>query len=122
MALSKRDAHAIMLSVPGTYEKLYYRKPSIFHGEDFVAAVHDKHEAVVVRTGSVEMRDVMLDAEPDLFFITDHYRNWPGILARLEALDRKTLKALIAGRIAQMAAAPVKRKPDVPRRNTKKSS
>jgi hypothetical protein len=110
MALTRTDAHAVMLSVPGTYEKLYYRRPSIFHGEDFVASVHDQHDAVVVRTGSIEMRDLMLEAEPALFFITDHYKNWPGVLARLDVLDRKTLKALVAGRIAQMAAAPAKKK------------
>ena len=108
--LTRTEAHKTALSVPGTTEKLYFRKPSIFFGDDFVAVVHDKHEAVVLQTSSIEMRDVMLQAEPELFYITDHYKNWPGILVRLSALDRKTLKALIAGRVQQIQDNPKKKK------------
>ena len=111
--LTRTEAHKIALSVPGTYQKLYFNKPSIFHGDDFVAVVHDKHPAVVLRVSSIEMRDMMLEAEPQLFYITDHYKNWPGLLVRLDALDRATLKSLITARIAQLAASPRKnpRKP-----------
>lgn len=101
--LTRTEAHKTALSVPGTYEKLYFRKPAIFFGEDFVALVHDKHDAVVLRVSSIEMRDVMLEGEPTLFYITDHYKPWPGLLVRLSALNKKTLKSLIAGRVAQLA-------------------
>ena len=115
--LTRAEAHKTALSVPGTSEKPYFRKPSIFFGDDFVAVVHDKHEAVVLRVSSIEMRDVMLEAEPELFYITDHYKPWPGLLVRLSALDRKTLKSLIADRIAQMAQKPRK----TPRKVAKKA-
>ena len=108
--LSRTEAHKAALSVPGTSEKPYFRKPSIFFGDDFVAVVHDKHEAVVLRVGSIEMRDLMLEAEPDLFYITDHYKPWPGLLVRLSMLDTKTLKNLIAGRIRQLQEQPAKKK------------
>ena len=67
-------------------------RPSVFFGEAFVGRVHDKEDAVALRVGSIEMRDVMLEAEPKLFYITDHYRPWPMPLARLSALDSKTPK------------------------------
>ncbi|HWC64327.1 MAG TPA: hypothetical protein VG501_11935 [Rhizomicrobium sp.] len=63
---------------------------------------------MVLLTGSIEMRDVMLEAEPALFYITEHYRNYPAILARLEILDRKTLKDLLTAsslRLEQKKAA-----------------
>ncbi len=117
--LTRTEAHKIALSVPGTYQKLYFNKPSIFHGDNFIAVVHDKHPAVVLRVSSVEMRDMMLEAEPALFYITDHYKKWPGLLVRLDALDRKTLKDLIQGRIAQLDAMP-KKKPRKPFKKAKK--
>jgi hypothetical protein len=55
------------------------------------------------RVSSMEMRDMMLGAEPELFYITDHYRNFPFILARLSALTPKTLKEILVGRAAQLA-------------------
>jgi hypothetical protein len=110
--ISRTEAHKIALSVSGTYQKLYFNKPSIFHGDDFIAVVHDKHPAVVLRVSSVEMRDMMLEAEPRLFYITDHYRKFPFVLVRLSALTRTVLKDMLVGRAAQLAALPpIKRRP-----------
>ena len=58
---------------------------------------------MTLRVSSMEMRDMMLEAEPELFYITDHYRNFPFILARLSALTPKILKEILVGRAAQLA-------------------
>jgi hypothetical protein len=104
MALTKAQARKTMLSIKDTFEQPYFGKPAVFHGEAFVGRVHDKEDAVALRVGSIEMRDVMLEAEPKLFYITDHYRPWPMLLARLVALDAKTLKSLVMARIGEVAA------------------
>jgi hypothetical protein len=100
-----------MLSVKSMSEGPYFGKPSIFYGDAFVARVHDKEEAVALRVGTIEMRDVMLEAEPRLFYITDHYKPWPMLLARLKALDRKTLKNLLAARLLHIAEKSAKKRP-----------
>ena len=69
----------------------------MFYAESFVGRVHDKEEAVALRVGTIEMRDVMLEAEPRLFYITDHYKPWPMLLARLKVLDKTVLKELGGG-------------------------
>jgi hypothetical protein len=104
MALTKAQARKHMLAVKGISEGPYFGRPSAFYGEAFVGRVHDKEEAVVLRVGSIEMRDVMLEAEPKLFYITEHYRPWPGLLARLSALDAKTLRSLVMARIGEVDA------------------
>jgi hypothetical protein len=101
----------IALATPGAAQGPYFGKPAIFVGEDYLCRIHDKEEAVVLRTGSMEMRDVMLEAEPKLFYITDHYKSFPVILARLSALDRKTLKDLLAARILRIQQKPAKKRP-----------
>jgi hypothetical protein len=110
MALTRAQALKIMLSVEGASEGPYFGRPSVFHGEAFVGRVHDKEEAVVLRVGSIEMRDVMLEAEPKLFYITEHYRSWPGLLARLSGLDSRSLKNLVMARIAEVAANPARKR------------
>ena len=110
MALTKAEARKIMLGVTGMSEAPYFGKPSVFYGEDFVGRIHTKEEAVVLRVGSIEMRDVMLEAEPKLFYITEHYRAWPMLLARISALSAKSLKELMAARVREIEAAPKKKK------------
>jgi hypothetical protein len=108
--LSKAEAKKIMLAMKGASEAPYFGKPAIFYAENFVGRVHDKEEAVALRVGTIEMRDVMLEAEPKLFYITDHYKPWPMLLARLKVLDRTTLKELMMARMGEIDAKAKKKK------------
>ena len=108
--LSKAEARKIMLSIPGTDERLWFREPSVFIHDRFLAKTHKTEDAVTLQVGSMEMRDMMLEAEPKLFYITDHYRNFPFVLIRLSALTKTVLKEMLVGRAAQLAAMkPIKR-------------
>ena len=101
-----------MLAIPGTDERLWFNQPSVFLYDRFLAKTHHKEDAVTLQVGSMEMRDMMLEAEPELFYITDHYRKFPFVLIRLSALTSKVLKEILAGRAAQLAAMPpIKRRP-----------
>jgi hypothetical protein len=112
--LSKAEARKIMLAMKGTSEALYFAKPAVFYAESFVARVHDKEDAVALRVGTIEMRDVMLEAEPKLFYITDHYKPWPMLLARLKVLDKTVLKELVAARMGEIDAKAKKKKTAAP--------
>ena len=103
MSISRAQGWKIALDIPGTVEVLWFRKPAVFLHDQFLTKVHDKEEAMTFRVSSMEMRDMMLEAEPELFYITDHYRNFPFVLARLSALTPKLLKEILAGRAAQLA-------------------
>ena len=119
MPISRSDGWKIALSIPGSEEVLWFRKPAVFLHGQFLTKVHDKEDAITLRVSSMEMRDMMLEAEPKLFYITDHYRNFPFILARLTALTPKLLKEILVGRAAQLAEKPVK-KARKPAKKTKK--
>ena len=103
MPISRKDGWKIALAIPGTEEVLWFNKPAVFLHGQFLTKVHDKEEAMTFRVSSMEMRDMMLQAEPKLFYITEHYRNFPFVLARLSALTPKILKEMVAGRAAQLA-------------------
>jgi len=108
--ITRKEGWKIALAVPGAEEVLWFNKPAVFLRGQFLTKVHDKEEAMTFRVSSMEMRDMMLEAEPKLFYITDHYRNFPFILARLSALTPRMLTELIAGRAAQLAETPQKKR------------
>jgi hypothetical protein len=110
MPLTRSEARKIALSFEGASEGPYFGKPAIFVAEKFLTRVHHKEEAVVLAIGSMEMRDVMLEAEPGLFYITDHYKNFPYLLARLSKLNKGTLKDLLAARVLRIEAKSKKKR------------
>jgi hypothetical protein len=111
MPLTKPQARKVILSIAGASERLWFNQPAVFVHDRFLAKTHHKEEAVLLGVTSLEMREVMLEAEPELFYITDHYRSFPFVLARLATLDGDTLKQMLTGRAAQLAAMPpIKRK------------
>ena|SRR5579863_10551508 len=110
MPLTRAEARKIALSFEGASEGPYFGKPAVFVAEKFLTRVHTKEEAMVLAIGSMEMRDMMLEAEPRLFYITDHYKKFPYLLARLSKLDRATLKDLLSARLLQIEAKTKKRR------------
>ncbi|MEP7239996.1 MAG: MmcQ/YjbR family DNA-binding protein [Devosia sp.] len=59
--------------------------------------VRDKALVVVKEAGSVylpcplEMKEVLLEMAPEVYYQTDHYKGWPGLLVRLDAIDDEEL-------------------------------
>jgi len=111
MPLTRDEAWKIILAVPGAENRLWFNQPSGFLHDRFLAKVHHKEEAVTLQVGSMEMRDMMLEAEPALFYITDHYRKFPFVLIRLKALSKKVLRDILAGRAKQLAQMPPPKRP-----------
>lgn len=42
-----------------------------------------------------ESKALMIEAAPDIYFDDEHYRGYPAVLVRLDAIDAKELKALL---------------------------
>lgn len=43
----------------------------------------------------LEKKELLLEAAPEIFFEDDHYRGYPAVLVRLEAVDGDELTALL---------------------------
>lgn len=59
-------------------------------------AIHKSAEphSLMVRIG-FEERELLLAAEPDAYYLTDHYRGYPAVLVRLSNVRRDTLRDLL---------------------------
>lgn len=54
----------------------------------------------------MERKELLIEAAPDIYFDDDHYRGWPAVLVRLDAIGEDELAALLAGACAWEAAKP----------------
>lgn len=105
MALTKARARKIAQSFPGVYEKPSYGTPAFFVGKKlFVQVGSHKRKDIMLLTQTMEERDHLIGADPGTFYITDHFKNYKGLLARIDKLDAPTFRALLERRFAAIAA------------------
>ena len=84
------------LALPGVTEGTSYVLPSLLAFGKFLSRKRFEAEGgVVLRVGTMDERDWLIEHEPDAFFITDHYKNHPAVLVRLEWADPLTVRELL---------------------------
>jgi hypothetical protein len=88
----------IALSFPGAIEATSYGKPSFHVGKKFFTRLRAEDNSIVLIVGSIDERDMLLESDPALFHITEHYRDYPSVLVRLGQLDATTLHGMLERR------------------------
>jgi hypothetical protein len=63
-----------------------YRTPALKVRNKLLARLKEDGKDVVFVLDSVDEQEGLIEAQPDLYYITDHYRGYPAVLARLAAL------------------------------------
>ena len=92
-AFARVLAIAASTGLPGIEAGSSYGTPSLNVRGKFLARMKDA-DTLVVRC-PVEEKHFLMEADPAVFFETDHYRGYPAFLVRLSAADDAT----IAGRL-----------------------
>ena len=88
------DVREIAHALPGVVDGTSYGTPALKVGGKLIARLHQSMDCVVLRSDLLD-REILMQSAPDVFFITDHYRDYPWILLRLGALDKRVLPELI---------------------------
>ncbi len=73
---------AAAVALPGVQEGTSYSTPALHVQKKLLARLREDGETVALRVELLD-RDVLLEADPRAFFITDHYLAYPWILVRL---------------------------------------
>lgn len=93
----------LLLALPGVEAGRSYGLPSfLLHGR-FLARFRDDDTVLVLKVGSMDERDLLMQMDPEAFFVTDHYRDYPAVLIRLAAVPWALLRDVV--RDAHTAAA-----------------
>jgi hypothetical protein len=75
--------------LPEVEPSTWYGTPSLkVAGKGFCRV---KDPETVVLMVSLEEKEMLLEAAPDLYYETDHYRGWPAMLVRIHAISDEEL-------------------------------
>lgn len=72
----------LILSFPGVTEGSSYGEPAYKLRDKFFVRLRDG-DTVLVLPMSVEDREVWMDIAPEIYFVSDHYKNYAYVLMRL---------------------------------------
>jgi hypothetical protein len=84
----------LALALPGVEEGVSYGTPGFRVRGKFLARLWEDGATLVVKCGDDE-RDFRMKANPETFFVTDHYRGYPTVLVRLARVRQADLQAVL---------------------------
>jgi hypothetical protein len=89
------DLRAFALALPGVEEAPSHGGwPVLKVGKQFFMTLKEDGETLVLKIADDFERQFLLDSQPDIYYLTDHYRGWPGLLVRLPPADMDDLREL----------------------------
>lgn len=90
------DVRAIVSTLPGTSEGTSYGTPSFRVGKAFLTRLREDGETLVVPLAALDEREALIEGAPQVYFVTDHYRDWPSVLVRLPSARPEHVAGLLA--------------------------
>lgn len=94
MAVTFNDVRKIALSLDNVTEGTSYGTPAFKTGGKLFVRLREDAESLVVGT-TFEEREDMMAAEPETYYITDHYLKYPWVLVRLSRVHPDALRDLL---------------------------
>lgn len=94
MPVDADDLRRLFLALPGVEESTHHGTMSFVVRKRFLGRLRDEDTVFALRA-EIDDRDLLIEMEPETFFITDHYRGYPYVLIRLAATDAARLAPLV---------------------------
>jgi hypothetical protein len=97
----------LALTLPNVQEGMSYGTPALKVKGKLFVRLHEDLDKIVLKM-PFDRREEMMAADPETYFITDHYREYPWILVSLAKVHPDALLDLL--RIAHRAASPIRKR------------
>ncbi|MGJ9371751.1 MmcQ/YjbR family DNA-binding protein [Nesterenkonia sp. CF4.4] len=89
------DVRRLALGLPEVTERPAWGSPAFYVRDQIFARMHEAPGILVCWRSSMEEREILLEAEPEKFFTTEHYRNHTSVLVRLDHIEADELSELL---------------------------
>jgi hypothetical protein len=89
-AFARVCAAAERAGLPGIEQGTSYGAPSLRVQKKFLCCI--KNAETLVIHCPLEEKELLKEAAPEIYWETDHYKGWPGILIRLTAITDRELR------------------------------
>jgi hypothetical protein len=78
----------------GVEEGTSYGTPALHVRKKLIARLKEDGETIAIRIDLFD-REALIELDPEAFYVTDHYRNYPAMLVRLKTVRRDLLQRLV---------------------------
>jgi hypothetical protein len=112
VGMSFDDVREIALALPEVREGITHGSPSFFVGKKFLGVLGEG--GILIMKSAIVERDLLIELEPDKYFITDHYVPFDYVLVRLDKVDKDEVRDLFDKAWRRLALKKlVKQHPDI---------
>lgn len=101
--MTEDEVAVIALSFPGAETGTSYGRPSFKVNGKFLTRIRVEDASVVLMEVPFDEREMLIEAEPETFHFTDHYKDSPCVLARLASLQPEVLRGFLERRFRKAA-------------------
>jgi len=96
--MTEAEAHAIIMSFPAVTEGVAWGYPAYKAADKFFTRLRREDDSLVLLEVGFDEREMLMEAGPETFHLTEHYRKYKTVLARLATLDPGTLRGMLERR------------------------
>lgn len=108
MSLTYNAVRRLGLALPGVEESTSYGTPALKVSGALMTRLWEDGRTLVMKT-TFEERDALMAEDPETYYITDHYLDYPWVLIRLPKADAGAVHDLLHA--AHRLASSEKRRP-----------
>jgi hypothetical protein len=101
--MTYEEVREIALSFPGCVEGTSYGQPSFLVNKKFFTRLRRDDTSLVLLEVSFDEREMLIEAEPETFHFTAHYKDYPSVLARIATLHPGSLRGFLERRWRKIA-------------------
>jgi hypothetical protein len=97
------EVRLIALSFPMVEESTSYGTPAFKVKGKFLTRLRPEDDSLVLVDVPCDEREMLMEAEPAVFHITPHYKDYPSVLARLDRVHPGSLRNFLERRWRNVA-------------------
>jgi hypothetical protein len=101
--MTEDEVREIALSFPGVSEGKSYGAPAFVVNKKFFTRLRRDDASLVLLEVSFDEREMLMEAEPETFHFTAHYKDYPSVLARIATLHPGSLRNFLDRRWRKIA-------------------
>jgi len=79
--MTYEEVRRMALAWPGVEDGTSYGTPALKIKGKFFTRLKEDGDSLVIKDVDPDERDMLMEASPDIFYITDHYKGWPMVLS-----------------------------------------
>ncbi|MBU1324944.1 MAG: MmcQ/YjbR family DNA-binding protein [Alphaproteobacteria bacterium] len=103
------EIDALVMALPGAERSTAYGEPCWRIAGKFFARLRAEDASLALDVGDRERRDMLVEMEPEVFHLTDHYRAWSYVLIRIAGVDRAWLETELKARWRKVVPAALRK-------------